>query len=154
MNTQTIQRVRSHGAAIDRFAFEFADRFLDALFAHCPHLRSPQSRFRGSHESQRRVVAHRWAWLVRHLGELDRVTPELEAMGTFFAARGVGEQEFRMARLAALEALRDVSGATWTGECEADWAEAFDACAQRMRPMSHFVFPQTRTAEQAASLAA
>ena len=154
MNTHTIQRVRSHGAAIDRFAFEFADRFLDALFAHCSHLRSPQSRFRGSHESQRRLVAHRWAWLVRHLGELDRVTPELEALGTFFAARGLGEQEFRMARLAALEALRDVSGTTWTATCEADWAEAIDACVQRLRPTSHYVLPQSQTTGEVTSLAA
>lgn len=154
MNTQTIQRVRSHGAAIDRYAFEFADRFLDSFFAHCPELRSPQSRFRGSHESQRRLVAHQWAWFVRHLGELDRVTPELEALGTFFTARGLGEQEFRMARLATLEALRDVSGAGWTPQCEADWAEAFDACVQRLRPMHHYAFPQGEQDQTAVSIAA
>lgn len=154
MDTQMMQRVRSHGAAIDRYAFEFADRFLDSFFAHCPNLRSSEHRFRGSHESQRRMVAQRWAWLVRHLGELDRVSPELEAMGTFFAARGLGEQEFRMARIAMLEALRDVSGMGWNGQCESDWAAAFDACVQRLRPVTNHAFTTGESVETTHAMAA
>lgn len=138
MDTPTIQRVRSHGAGLNTRAFELADRFLDAFFAVCPHLRRSDSRFRGTPDRQRRGVAHQWAWFVRHMGELDHVTPELEALASYLRARGVNESDFRLARGAMLEALRDVSGSGWNAQLESDWAAAFDACLNRMTgPVGH-----------------
>lgn len=132
LDTQTMQRVRSHGARIDRFAFQIADRFLDAFFARCPHLRLPAGRFGSSPDVQRRRVAHRWAWFVRRLGELDRQSPELEALAAWLAARGVRSSDFAAARAALLEALRDQCGSDWTDRHEADWGAAFDACAAHL----------------------
>lgn len=134
MDTPTIQRVRSHGAKIDRYAFEFADRFMDAFFARCAHLRGPGSRFRGTPESQRRAVAQRWAWFVRNLGEIGRISPELEAFANLLRARGVSAADMLHARAALLESLRDVSGESWNAQIEADWAGAFDCIAAEMFP--------------------
>jgi len=138
MDTPTMQRVRSHGAGLNARAFELADRFLDAFFAACPHLRVPNNRFRGTPDRQRRGVAHQWAWFVRHIGELDHVTPELEALACYLHARGVSDADFRLARGALLDALRDLCGSNWTSQLEADWTAAFEACLHRMtRTDSH-----------------
>lgn len=136
-----MQRVRSHGASLNARAFELADRFLDAFFAACPHLRAPDSRFRGTPDRQRRGVAHQWAWFVRHLGELDHVTPELDALASYLRARGLTSHDFRAARGALLEALRDLSGPVWTAQHEADWSQAFDACYNRMCPGQAHIMP-------------
>lgn len=128
LSTEVIQRVRSHGAQIDRFAFQIADRFVDAFFASSPHLRTPVSRFPGNAEFQRRRVAHRWAWFVRHLGELPRVTPEIEALDRYLSSRGFTHADFAAAKAALIEALRDQSGSGWNSQLESDWCAAFDAC--------------------------
>lgn len=129
MDMQTMQRVRSHGAALNRHAFDLADQFLDGVFAGCPALRD---RFHGDHQSQRRAVAHRWAWVVKNLGHLEQLSPEFEAMGQFLTSRGVSPADVALARTAFLEAVREVAGADWDAQNEADWAETFDACTQRM----------------------
>ena len=141
MDRTTIQRVRSHGASIDRHAFEIADRFLDGLMAHCPHLCSPLDRFRGTPEQQRRCIAQRWAWLVRHLGELGHITPELEALHRYLCSRGLSAGDFRMARASLLEAMREVEPAGWTAAVEADWATAFDECLRLMSPAEAIPMP-------------
>jgi hemoglobin-like flavoprotein len=138
-----MQRVRSHGASLNSRAFEVADRFLDAFFAACPHLRTPENRFRGAPDRQRRGVAHQWAWFVRHLGELDHVTPELDALASYLRARGLHEHDFRAARGALIEALRDLSGLGWSTQLEADWNGAFDACLHRMCPTQSHTLPGT-----------
>lgn len=129
MDMQTMQRVRTHGAALNRHAFELADQFLDGVFAGCPGLRD---RFHGDHQSQRRAVAHRWAWIVKNLGHLEQLSPDLEAMGQFLASRGVSPSDVAMARTAFLEATREVAGTNWDAQTEADWAETFDACVHGM----------------------
>lgn len=139
MDTPTVQRVRSHGASIDRHAFEIADRFLDGFFARCSALgpRPLSRRFRGTPEAQRRVVAQRWAWFVRNLGQLERATPELEALATFLSARGVTGEDVSHGRAAMLEALRDTSGPSWNTQIETDWNAAIDAAVKLMFPASN-----------------
>lgn len=143
MDTSTIQRVRSHGAALNSRAFEFADRFLDAFFAACPHLRRSDSRFRGTPDRQRRAVAHQWAWFVRHLGELDHVHPELDALASYLRARAVSDEDFRRAKGAVIEALRDLCGPDWNARLEADWSCAFDDCLGRMTGAANHTMPDT-----------
>jgi hemoglobin-like flavoprotein len=145
MDTPTMQRVRSHGASLNARAFELADRFLDAYFAACPHLRAPENRFRGTPDRQRRGVAHQWAWFVRHLGELDHVSPELDALASYLKSRGVSTHDFRTARGALIEALRDLSGPQWTGQLENDWNAAFEACLHHMCPSQPHALPGTST---------
>jgi len=142
IDTPTVQHVRSHAAAIDRRAFEIADHFLDAFFQASPALRP---RFTGAHERQRRAFAHRWAWFVRHLGHLDQVSPELDALGSFLRSRGMNYNDFRTARACLLEATRDAAiacGTSWTTPDETDWATAIDECLRVMSPAKSMVYAQ------------
>lgn len=135
LDTTTIQQVRSHGAAIDRRAFEFSDLLLDGFFAACPHLRV---RFAGERSRQRRAVATRWAWFVRNLGDLEGVSPELESLGAYLISRGFSHGDFRSARTCLLEATREVSQrceVAWGPMQESGWAAAIDAGLGMMSPV-------------------
>ncbi|MFN7021643.1 MAG: hypothetical protein ACK4WH_09985, partial [Phycisphaerales bacterium] len=96
LDQTTIQQVRSHGAAIDRCAFQLVDRFCERFFASCPHLRRT---FPGKlTPAQRRAMAQQWAWFVRHLGEHDRVAARFRSIVETLSAGGVSHQDLLTAR--------------------------------------------------------
>lgn len=125
LDQTTIQQVRSHGAAIDRCAFQLVDRFCERFFAACPHLR------RTFTPSQRRAMGQQWAWFIRHLGEQDRVVARFRRIVETLSATGMSHQDFLTARACLLEATREMSdtcNVAWGPAQESAWAGVLDFC--------------------------
>jgi hypothetical protein len=89
-------------------------------------------------------MARRWAWFVRNVQSLERVSPELEALGGYLRARGLSGEDFRVAASCLLEATRRTAGGAgigWNGELEADWAAAIERVTGLMNPARRLALP-------------
>lgn len=139
LDHSSVQQVRTHGAAIDRCAYQLVDGFCDRFFGACPHLR----RSFATDTRQRREMAHRWAWFIRHLGETDLVKTELGGFGKMLTSRGFSHQTFLTARACLLEATRGAAhtcNAPWGPAQESAWASAIDACLEVMNPSARMFY--------------
>lgn len=136
ISPRTVQVVRSHAAAVDRRAHDFARSFL----AHLGSSGAPVS----SDIRTVRRVARGWAWCVRHLGDTETVRTQVESWRQVCGL--VEGDSTRVARTAILAALHDVSRALnipWDDEVIAAWTDALDAAcdqsealAQREQPLA------------------
>lgn len=138
----TVQTLRSHGAAIDRAAYQLADRFLDAFFAACPHLRG---RFTAPHNRQRRQFAQSWAWFIRNLSRSDQVSAAASALGAWLGSRGLNFDDFRTVRSCLLEATRETCAecsVPYMPQHEAAWAAAFDQWLNIVSPAMPAMYAQ------------
>jgi hypothetical protein len=129
MTPAQIQRVRN--------SFARAVLQLDAVSAaFCRHLsrlepgrRAP---FGGDPVIQRIKVGAALAGLVGSLGQLDRIRPQLQALGRERARQGISAEDYARVGEALVGALHEVLGETFDAETRRAWIAVYGQIARAM----------------------
>lgn len=139
MTPAEIRRVRQ--------SFASAVLRLDALSAaFCEHLlrldpgRRPP--FGGDPMLQRIKVGAALAGLVGSLGQLERIRPQLQALGRKRARQGIHPEHYARLGQALVGALEDVLGEGFDAETQQAWRAAYDQIACAMTCASCEPVPQ------------
>lgn len=130
ISPRTVQVVRSHAAAVDRRAHDFARSFLARLESSGVPVSSDIRTVRRA--------ARGWAWCVRHLSSIESVSIQVKSWRQLC---GLAEGDStRVARTAILAALHDVSrelNIPWDDEVIAAWSDALDAVCDPSEVLAH-----------------
>ena len=129
MTPAQTQRVRN--------SFARAVLQLDAVSAaFCRHLsrlepgrRAP---FGGDPVIQRITVGAALAGLVSSFGQLDRIRPQLQALGRERARQGISAEDYARLGEALVGALQEVVGETFDAETRGAWIAAYGQIARAM----------------------
>lgn len=129
MTPAQIQRVRN--------SFAIAVLQLDAVSAAlCRRLLrldpGGSALFGGDPIVQRIKVGAALAGLVGSLGQLDRIRPQLRALGRERARQGVAAEDYAKLGEALVEALQEVLGDAFDGETRRAWLAAYGQLARTM----------------------
>jgi nitric oxide dioxygenase len=129
MTPAQIQRVRN--------SFATAVQQLDALSAaFCRYLLQLEpgggAPFGGDPVVQRIKVGAALAGLVGSLGQLDRIRPQLRALGRERARQGIDAEDYARLGEALIAALQDVLGEAFDAETRRAWAAAYGQIARAM----------------------
>ena len=81
---------------------------------------------------QRIKVGAALAGLVGSLGQLDRIRPQLRALGRERARQGIGARDYLMLGEALIDALQEVLGEAFDAETRRAWLAACDQVAGAM----------------------
>lgn len=139
MKPAQIQRVRmSFASAILRLD-EVSAAFCRRLLQLEPHLKVP---FGGDPLVQRTKVGAALAGLVGSLGQLDRIRPQLQALGRARARQGIHPEDYARVGEALIGALEDVLGDDLDAETRHAWRAAYGQVARTMTGAAHDPVPQ------------
>jgi hemoglobin-like flavoprotein len=129
MTPAQIQRVRNSFARavlqLDAVSAAFCRRLLQLE----PGRRAP---FGGDPVVQRITVGAALAGLVGSLGQLDRIRPQLQALGRKRARQGVDAEDYARLGEALVGALQEVVGETFDAETRRAWIAAYGQIARAM----------------------
>jgi hypothetical protein len=129
-----------------RRSFAAAMLRLDALSAaFCERLSQLDpglAPFGGDPMLQRIKVGAALAGLVASLGQLDRILPQLQALGRERARQGIHPEDYAMVGEALVAALQDVLGESFDADTRRAWRAAYDQIAWAMTGAGDDPMPQ------------
>jgi hypothetical protein len=129
MTPAEIRRVRqSFASAILRL-----DALSAAFCAHLLRLDPGRAPFGGDPMLQRIKVGAALAGLVGSLGQLERIRPQLEALGRARAQAGIDADDYARLGEALVAALREGLGEAFDAETRLAWLAAYGQIARAMR---------------------
>ena len=128
MTPAQIRRVRQSFASAVLQLDALSAAFCRRLLRLDPGRRAP---FGGDPVVQRTKVGAALAGLVGSLGQLDRIRPQLQALGRERARQGVEADDYARLGEALVEALHEVLGEAFDAETRRAWVAAYGqiACA-------------------------
>lgn len=139
MTPAQIQRVRMSFARAVLRLDEVSAAFCEHLLRLDPGGRAP---FGGDPVVQRIKVGAALAGLVGSLGQLERIRPQLQALGRERARQGIDPEDYTRVGEALVGALEDVLGEAFNTDTRRAWLAACDQIAWATTGAGHDPMPQ------------
>ncbi len=113
---------------------ELIDTFYRTLFETAPAVRSF---FPDDMSGQKQKLLSALALVVKHLRNLDAITPALKEMGARHIGYGTEDAHYPIVRDVMVKAMTETAGNEWTDQFTEDWNAALDLVSSLMIEGAH-----------------